>query len=59
MHHRLVKCNYGLYFNIWDRLMGTNHPDYEKSFNEVVKKRGAAVVDEANKGVLMAEEQAR
>ncbi|WDF79891.1 sterol desaturase family protein [Mucilaginibacter sp. KACC 22773] len=59
MHHHLVKCNYGLYFNIWDRLMGTNHPDYEKSFNEVVKKRGAAVVDEANKGVLMAEEQPR
>jgi sterol desaturase/sphingolipid hydroxylase (fatty acid hydroxylase superfamily) len=39
MHHRLVKCNYGLYFNIWDRLMGTNHPDYEKSFEQVVEKR--------------------
>lgn len=39
MHHRLVKCNYGLYFNIWDRLMKTNHPEYEKSFDEVVEKR--------------------
>ena len=39
MHHRLVKCNYGLYFNIWDRLMNTNHPDYEKVFNQVVEKR--------------------
>ncbi|SDI57786.1 sterol desaturase family protein [Mucilaginibacter sp. P25] len=39
MHHRLIKCNYGLYFNIWDRLMGTNHPDYEKSFEQVVEKR--------------------
>jgi len=43
MHHRLVKCNYGLYFNIWDRLMGTNHPDYEKSFDEVIEKRGKPV----------------
>jgi sterol desaturase/sphingolipid hydroxylase (fatty acid hydroxylase superfamily) len=39
MHHRLVKCNYGLYFNLWDRLMGTNHPDYEKSFDAVVETR--------------------
>jgi len=44
MHHRLVKCNYGLYFNLWDRLMKTNHPDYEKSFNEVVEKRRVAVI---------------
>lgn len=39
MHHRLVKCNYGLYFNFWDRVMGTNHPKYEESFNEVVARR--------------------
>lgn len=35
MHHRLVKCNYGLYFNIWDRLMQTNHAKYEQHFDEV------------------------
>lgn len=40
MHHRLTKCNYGLYFNIWDRLMKTNHPEYEKSFDDVIEKRG-------------------
>lgn len=39
MHHRLVKCNYGLYFNIWDRLMNTNHPEYEKSFEAVAEQR--------------------
>lgn len=39
MHHRLVKCNYGLYFNFWDRIMHTNHPDYEDSFNKVVAQR--------------------
>jgi sterol desaturase/sphingolipid hydroxylase (fatty acid hydroxylase superfamily) len=42
MHHRLVKCNYGLYFNFWDRVMGTNHPDYEKSFDEVIEQRQQA-----------------
>jgi sterol desaturase/sphingolipid hydroxylase (fatty acid hydroxylase superfamily) len=39
MHHRLVKCNYGLYFNFWDRVMHTNHPDYEESFDKVIKQR--------------------
>jgi sterol desaturase/sphingolipid hydroxylase (fatty acid hydroxylase superfamily) len=39
MHHRLVKYNYGLYFNFWDRIMHTNHPNYEESFDEVVEKR--------------------
>jgi sterol desaturase/sphingolipid hydroxylase (fatty acid hydroxylase superfamily) len=32
MHHRYTHFNYGLYFNIWDRLMGTNHPRYEEEF---------------------------
>jgi lathosterol oxidase len=39
MHHRLVKYNYGLYFNTWDRWMGTNHPDYEAHFDKVVERR--------------------
>ncbi len=39
MHHRLVKCNFGLYYNFWDRIMGTNHADYEKHFEEVVDRR--------------------
>jgi lathosterol oxidase len=50
MHHRLVKCNYGLYFNIWDRLMGTNHPDYEKSFEQVVENRTKGKVEKAERG---------
>ncbi len=39
MHHRLVKCNYGLYFNFWDSLMGTNHEKYHEHFEEVVAAR--------------------
>lgn len=41
MHHRLVKCNYGLYFNIWDRITGTNHERYDEYFEELVAKRKA------------------
>jgi sterol desaturase/sphingolipid hydroxylase (fatty acid hydroxylase superfamily) len=35
-HHDSFKGNFGLYFNLWDRWMGTNHPDYEKRYREVV-----------------------
>jgi sterol desaturase/sphingolipid hydroxylase (fatty acid hydroxylase superfamily) len=46
MHHRLVKCNYGLYFNFWDRIMGTNHPEYEKTYDKVTDFREQAKADE-------------
>jgi len=39
MHHKYVACNYGLYFNVWDRLMGTNHSRYNEEFEEVCKRR--------------------
>jgi Delta7-sterol 5-desaturase len=32
MHHQLTKANYGLYLNLWDRWLGTNHRDYQKTF---------------------------
>jgi lathosterol oxidase len=35
MHHEKIRCNYGIYFNLWDRLMRTNHADYERRFREV------------------------
>jgi lathosterol oxidase len=35
MHHEFVRGNYGLYFNVWDRLMGTNHARYEERFRQV------------------------
>ncbi len=41
MHHKYVRCNYGLYFNIWDRLMKTNHPKYFETFEEVTARRDA------------------
>jgi len=39
MHHRFIKCNFGLYFNFWDRIMSTNHPKYEEIFESVVAQR--------------------
>ena len=33
MHHEKMRGNYGLYFNVWDRLMGTNHAEYEERFD--------------------------
>ena len=35
MHHKYANSNYGLYFNFWDRLMGTNHVKYTEQFEEV------------------------
>ncbi|MGD9979472.1 MAG: sterol desaturase family protein [Hyphomonadaceae bacterium] len=29
LHHQNGRSNYGLYFTWWDRLMGTEHPDYQ------------------------------
>lgn len=28
LHHSSAYCNYGLYYNFWDTLMGTNHKRY-------------------------------
>ncbi|MBS1604534.1 MAG: sterol desaturase family protein [Bacteroidetes bacterium] len=41
MHHKYSKCNYGLYFNFWDRIMGTNHPAYEDTYKAVFEKAPA------------------
>lgn len=38
MHHEHIKGNYGLYFNFWDRIMRTNHQDYEKRFVDVTSR---------------------
>ena len=31
-HHQFFSGNYGLYFTIWDRMMGTLRPDYDQRF---------------------------
>jgi Delta7-sterol 5-desaturase len=39
MHHKFFECNYGLYFNFWDKLMGTNHEDYHETFEKVANQK--------------------
>jgi lathosterol oxidase len=34
-HHQYFNGNYGLYFTIWDRLMGTLRPDYDNAFEKL------------------------
>lgn len=38
MHHHYGVGNYGLYFNLWDRLAGTNHGHYEEEFKQVTRR---------------------
>lgn len=45
MHHRYVKYNFGIYFNFWDRVMKTNHPNYEKAYDQVIEQRLAHKAD--------------
>lgn len=49
MHHKYVTSNYGLYFNVWDRMLGTNHPEYTEQF-EMVKARSKAMQSEEEGG---------
>lgn len=42
MHHEYLRGNYGLYFNVWDRLMRTNHERYEERFREVTSRPAPA-----------------
>jgi sterol desaturase/sphingolipid hydroxylase (fatty acid hydroxylase superfamily) len=37
MHHSYFNCNYGLYFNFWDKLMNTNHEKYHETFDKIAK----------------------
>ncbi|WP_264326267.1 sterol desaturase family protein [Romeriopsis navalis] len=32
IHHRKYRCHFGLYFTIWDRLLGTHDPTYDDDF---------------------------
>lgn len=39
LHHSKFKGNYGLYFRWWDRIMGTENPDYVKEYDRMQSKR--------------------
>lgn len=48
MHHHYTKGNFGLYFNIWDRLMGTNHKHYDREFEEVLNREKEVTANKSN-----------
>ena len=39
LHHGAAGWNFGLYFTFWDRLMGTEHPDYLAEFKRTSRRR--------------------
>lgn len=39
LHHQNGRWNFGFYFTFWDRLMGTEHPDYAQRFEEARRRR--------------------
>lgn len=49
LHHHYFKGNYGLYFLIWDRMMGTLRADYDTAFMEVTERAPVAAGSESIK----------
>jgi len=56
LHHSSFHYNYGLYFTWWDRLMGTEHPEYHAHFAKAVRRPRIAVAPVASP--VMASEMA-
>lgn len=52
LHHSKFVGNYGLYFRVWDRVMGTEHPDYVAQYDLIQEKRFGKV--SKNKQVQLA-----
>jgi Delta7-sterol 5-desaturase len=54
LHHQNGRSNYGLYFTWWDRLMGTEHPEYQARVAEIAERsRSAAKVTPSLARVLL------
>ncbi len=47
LHHQTGRYNFGLYFRWWDRIMGTEHPDYLRRFEEVTELKRVSAAHEA------------
>ncbi len=45
IHHSKFKGNYGLYFRFWDRIMGTEHPEYVNTYDKIQKRRFGKAMD--------------
>jgi lathosterol oxidase len=45
LHHATGRWNYGLYFTWWDRLTGTEHPDYVRTFDRATRRTASATTE--------------
>jgi sterol desaturase/sphingolipid hydroxylase (fatty acid hydroxylase superfamily) len=52
LHHENERGNYGLYFSWWDRLMGTEHPDYRRRFALATAAQSAPAARSASTSAL-------
>ncbi len=41
LHHQDSRSNYGLYFTWWDRVMGTEHPEYRARLAAIARRHDA------------------
>lgn len=56
LHHQSPGSNFGLYFTWWDRMMGTEHPDYQARVAEIAarcRRKGAAASGAAKITVVL------
>jgi sterol desaturase/sphingolipid hydroxylase (fatty acid hydroxylase superfamily) len=42
IHHRKYRVHYGLYFTVWDKLLGTDDPAYEQEFDAGLRRECTA-----------------
>jgi sterol desaturase/sphingolipid hydroxylase (fatty acid hydroxylase superfamily) len=40
-HHRYFRCNYATHFTVWDRLMGTLHPEHDAEIKRNIQATAA------------------
>lgn len=48
MHHRYAGMNYGVILTCWDRLMGTLHPEYDRTFDAIKSRAVTCTRSQAN-----------
>ncbi len=41
-HHRFFRCNYATHFSLWERLMGTLHPEHDAELKRNIVRAGEA-----------------
>lgn len=39
LHHESARYNYSIYYNFWDKICGTNNPEYKERYQKIIEKR--------------------